>query len=72
MIFKPVFDAWGNIALLARDLGQKYPTVMNWKNRDSIPAAFHSDIADKAHERGLKHITIDLLAQLSKQRRQKS
>jgi len=44
-------------------------TVRAWVNRDSIPAAWFSDLEALAHLRGVDGITVSALADLQKSKR---
>ncbi|WP_373455191.1 carph-isopro domain-containing protein [Rhodobacter aestuarii] len=43
---------------MARDLGQKYTTVVSWRDRGSIPAKYDAAIIKAANKRG-KRVTPD-------------
>jgi hypothetical protein len=59
-----ILAAWPSDAELGRDLDVPYPTILAWKQRGSIPAAYWCDIVRVARQRGHGEITADLLARL--------
>ncbi|WP_201151272.1 hypothetical protein [Rhodovulum sulfidophilum] len=46
-----IFEIWPSLAEMARDMGEKYPTVAAWKRR-GIPARRDADVIAAARQRG--------------------
>ena len=59
-----VIQLWPRSAELARELGVSPPRISDWKNRNSIPAAYWRDLIRAAQKRGHPEITADLLVDL--------
>ncbi|RBO54040.1 hypothetical protein DSD19_06140 [Rhodovulum sp. BSW8] len=47
-----IFAIWPSLAEMARDMGEKYPTVAAWKRR-GIPARRDADVIAAARRRGV-------------------
>jgi len=66
-----VIQLWPRSAELARELGVSPPRISDWKNRNSIPAAYWRDLIRAAQKRGHPEITADLLVDLHARERLK-
>ncbi len=49
-----IFSLWPSIGEMARDLGDKYPTVAAWKQRGRIPPDRDTDVIKAAKARGIE------------------
>lgn len=59
--FSEIIDLWPSIAELARDIGEPYETVRQWRLRDSIPVRAFTRIVRAAARRDLNVSTDDLI-----------
>ena len=59
-----VLQIWPRSVDLARELHVSPPRITDWKNRNSIPAAYWRDIVNAARKRGHPEVSADLLADL--------
>ena len=67
--FADVIACWETAAALAADLGENEGTVRQWKNRNSIPAAYWPKVIAAALKRDFDGITAELLAAIAQRRR---
>jgi hypothetical protein len=65
--FSEVIDLWPSIAELARDIGEPYETVRQWRLRDSVPARALDKIKRAAGLRGFD-LSADVLMRIAAQR----
>jgi len=63
MTFRSIIDRWPTIAAFATEVGEKYPTVAAWRQRDSIPPRYWSVVVKAARDRGMTDVTFETLAQ---------
>lgn len=61
--FREIMADIGTLAEISKEMGEKYPTVQAWHNRNSVPGEYHRRLVALARARGRRHITLDLLAQ---------
>lgn len=67
--YKAVIDAWADRAAFAADLGIK-PSLANvWFHRDSLPSEHWNRVVSMATERGIKGVTLELLARLAAEKK---
>ena len=59
--FSEVIDLWPSIAELARDIGEPYETVRQWRLRDSIPLRAFTRVVRAAARRDFNVSTDDLI-----------
>lgn len=59
--FSEVIDLWPSIAELARDIGEPYETVRQWRLRDSVPVRAFVKITRAAARRDFNVTNDDLL-----------
>jgi hypothetical protein len=59
-----IMQLWPRSADLARELGVSPPRLSDWKNRNSIPAAYWRDLIRAARRHGHPEITAELLVDL--------
>ena len=58
---KDILELWPSYKTLADDIEADYYTVMKWKERNSIPAAYWRRVVESAHKRDIA-VTYKLLA----------
>lgn len=63
MTFRSIIDRWPTIAAFASEVGEKYPTVAAWRQRDSIPPRRWGAVVAAAQARGMTDVTLETLAQ---------
>jgi hypothetical protein len=56
-----IIELWPRALDLALDLGISPPRISDWKNRNSIPAAYWRDLIRAARKRGISEVTAELL-----------
>jgi len=59
--FSEVIDLWPSIAELARDIGEPYETVRQWRLRDSVPSRAFVKITRAAARRDINVTGDDLI-----------
>jgi hypothetical protein len=59
-----VIELWPKAIELARELGVSPPRISDWKNRNSIPAAYWRDLIRAARKQQHPEVTADLLTDL--------
>lgn len=69
--FSEVIDCWPSAEELARDLRLSGVQVRQWRNRDSIPAAYWDEVCAAALLRSIKNITLETLSGLARSTRRK-
>ena len=62
MTFRAIIDRWPTVAAFAAEVGEKYPTVAAWRQRDSIPPRRWGAVVKAAHARGFTDVTYETLA----------
>jgi hypothetical protein len=62
--FRSIIDQWPSLQDFAADLEVKYVTAQLMRHRDSIAAKHWRNTVAAASKRGMKHITLDLLASI--------
>lgn len=65
--FADIIDLFG-YAKLADALGRPEGTVSSWKTRNSIPPEVWSAVVAEAKRRGIKGVSLDLLARMRAER----
>jgi hypothetical protein len=70
--FAAIVNLWPSAEELAADLAEKGVTVRQWRNRDSIDAAYWARVVAAAEKRGFSQVTLALLARLAAERKGKA
>lgn len=63
--YVPIFDKWPSTEALGDDIGVDAAHIRTLKSRDSIPPKYWTKIEDGAKKRGIKDVTIKILAQIA-------
>lgn len=63
--FADVIALWPSAEALAADLSLRGVTVRQWRNRNSIPAAYWGEIVAAAEARGATGLSLDVLAKIA-------
>ena len=57
-----IISLWPNLSAFAADLGIAYGTAKAMRRRGSIPAHYWATVVANAKERGIKVVTLEMLA----------
>lgn len=63
--YTSIIDLWPSYKVLADDIGEKYGTVKQWANRNSIHSKYWKQIVDAAELRGIKGVTYETLVKIA-------
>lgn len=66
--FSEVIGQWETTADFAKDIGVQYVSAAAMKRRNSIPSAYWEQTVEAAKRRGIKGVTLQLLARLARKR----
>lgn len=66
--FSEVIRAWPNRSAMAADLRVDYGLVKQWERRDSIPAAYWPALVERASDRSISGVTLEMLARLAERK----
>lgn len=67
MTHTEIINLWPSLTEFAEDHGIAYGTAKAMRRRSSIPATYWTDTVTKAKARGLKGVTLEVLAKGAKQ-----
>lgn len=62
-----IIEALGGPSAVARDLGQKVPTVSAWKHRGKVPARYWPDLVSLARQKAVKGISLDVFFRIERE-----
>jgi hypothetical protein len=63
--FSDVISAWPGRGALAADCGTTYGVVKQWERRNSVPAEYWLRLIQGAEARGIRGLTLRLLAEIA-------
>lgn len=63
--YADIIGLWPSAEALADDIGESGVTVRAWRNRGSIPSSRWLDIVAAAERRGLRGVSLEVLASVA-------